>query len=108
MRTFIMVHVYRSKLGDCTNGGVSAIYDFIYVEAPRGNYREDEISPELAFTVEKRAEGYWAAKPILRRPGLVGPMSGGNLASTSDARMPFVLHIHDRWETSELNDLLSR
>ena len=102
----IIGHVYRWSLGPCSNGGVSDAFDTIYIVCEDGNYDVDTLDPNLVFVQEKRGPDYWALTPIIKKPNMIGPMFGGNLA-TGDSRAPYAYRIHDRWETTVLNDALS-
>lgn len=111
---YLPVSVYRSGT-DCTNGGVSAETDTIYVKCPRGNYSREDVPVHLRFVAEQRGPEYWAVKPEVphqhgeRLEGsMIGPMAGGNIAYTTDSRLRPTFHIHDRFETQEQYDLLSR
>ena len=108
------VEVFRSGLGDCTNGGMSSRHDTLYVICDRGFIDIDPKNPpdNLAKVVKRRTiyhiEPYTPATQI-------GWMMGGNYAATSDARfsdmiggMYGAVAIHDRQESQELYDLLSR
>lgn len=106
MMRYLPVSVYRTN-ADCTNGGVSAEADTIYVRCSRGNYSTDEVPEHLRFVPEQRGENYWAVKPEIPyqhgKPLTVsyrGPMAGGNIAYTTDSRLQQTFHIHDRYETS--------
>ena len=112
--------VYRSRHDfrdgadcDCTNGGDSAKTDTVYIPHDEGYIKLSEIDPSLVFTPEKRGANYWALKPAFPLPKgdprVIGPMDGGNLATTSDSRGGgFIYHIHDRFETSGDYEALSR
>jgi len=68
----------------------------------------DRLPTDLLFYPEHRGGNYYAARPEVLKPGLCGPMDGGALAATSDSRANGIIyHIHDRFETAELNALLS-
>jgi len=105
---YLPVDVYRSPYGDCTNGGISGKVDRVYVACEDGIYDGDKLDPELCFTQEQRGANYGVLIPIVSKPDMVGPMAGGNLASTSDSRIAKTFKIHDRWESAELYDALSR
>lgn len=104
--TFISVLVYKFPLGNC--GGITDTAKDIYIPCPTGNFKFSELNPELIFIPEQRGTNYHALKPILQPEGQCGPMSGGNLAYSSDSRCPLVYHIHDRFETQEVYNALSR
>lgn len=115
----IRAYVYKSKqLGDCTNGGVSSKYDSLLVTCDRGWIDVDEDNlPENLMKVVKRenfGQTTYHLEPVVKATG-VGWMNGGNFASSSDGRfselvggMYGAVAIHDRTESRELNDMLSR
>lgn len=103
MKRYIMLNIYRSQLGDCTNSGISSRTDHIYIEHPEG-YIEGDVDPQLIFYPEKRGEEYWAVKPINQPKNMNGPMDGGNLAYSHDSRCERVYHIHDRFEHWDRDD----
>lgn len=114
---------------DCTNGGASATYDRIDVICDEGftkTYDPDDAPRDL-FRLEVGSIGGQPTAhlvPVRRREqGMVGPMAGGNYATISDSRWArfvarqlgpefrFVatcLPIHDRYETPEMYEALSR
>lgn len=111
------VYVYRSNgTGDCTNGGVSAAHDTLYLVCAQGWRDTPSTDPRLLHLVEQsfpwRDQPYLSAEPTNPGPvaGKVGPMMGGNFVYTSDTRFPatYPIPLHDRYETQELYDQLSR
>ena len=107
----LSVGVYRSRLGDCTNGGISSRFDELLVfchDGPRSFFSEHELP--LNFCTVERCYGVAHIVPamvtedgqIVPRPGWW--MFGGNIADTSDSRwreltyLGYPLHIHDRKE----------
>lgn len=107
---FLSINVYKFPLGNC--GGVTDHVQSIYIPCSEGPYTFENIESRnethLIFIEEQRGENYFALKPITNEPGMLGPMSGGNLAYSSDSRCKKVYHIHDRFETPEQNRVLSR
>ena len=106
------VYVYRSDvLGDCTNGGISSYEDRLYLIVPDGFCDMPEDDPRV---VEVKHIGDHAYVTPVHPSGppdaVIGPMDGGNFVYSSDSRFPseYPLPIHDRWESRELYDLLSR
>ena len=115
---------------DCTNGGASARLATIDVLCDEGLPREveglGEDAPEDLFELEVGHIGPTPTAhlvPVRKPHGLMGPMAGGNYATTSDSRWArfvaaklgddfrFVgtcLPIHDRYETQAMYDVLSR
>lgn len=114
------IYVYRSNsLGDCSNNGISSRYDRLLLVHPEGfiEIDEDNLPENLVKVVEKRSysrpgEVYRFLEPVAEPKGL-GWMNGGNIGGGSDSRFDKVsggypLPIHDRQESQELYDLLSR
>ena len=111
----LSVNVYKSHLGDCSNGGISSRYDDILVICPEGNITVDEANPpenlckvvtrDLGFGIYKHIE------PVAKADG-VGWMASGAIAYSSDSRFrrmsEYPLVMHDRTESQELYDMLSR
>ena len=105
--------VYRPRFdfmngaeSDGTNGGASAKANTIYIPHHEGYIEVSRVDPSLVFVPEKRGANYWALKPAFPRsegdPRTIGPMDGGNLATTCDSRGDgFIYHIHDRFDTPE-------
>lgn len=114
---------------DCTNGGASGRFDRIDVICDGGFPKEVDLddAPENLFRLDVDELGGMPTAHLVpvrkRAEGLVGPMMGGNYASTSDSRWAryvaskldpqfrFVatcLPIHDRYETPEMYDALTR
>jgi len=85
---------------EATNGGISSTECTIYILAP-GETNPNVTRPEVLFREELRGRDYYAAIPVAQRPGMVGPMFGGNMAITHDTGPKREYHIHDRWETPE-------
>lgn len=104
------LQVYRNELGDSTNGGVSGKFDEVYVKCPRGAEEIEESDPRLMEVVKGYGGHYHLEPSNGRRSGCVGWMMGGNFAYTCDGRFGFdyPLAIHDRQETQEDYDVLSR
>lgn len=105
----ISLSVYKFPLGDCTNGGVSGgETKDVYVPCEFGPYTAFKVDQSLILFPEQRRQEYWALKPANTPDGMVGPMCGGNLAYSSDSRVRRVYHIHDRFETPQEYEALSR
>ena len=125
--TKISVFVYRdahSKFADCTNGGASSTHNTLTLIAPDADLSEiEESHRERTFRL---VQGAYPGTAILvpafppSGEGIVGPMAGGNFAATSDSRFSQMIEditghrfygaipIHDRYESAELNRLLSQ
>ena len=104
----LTLRVYRSNLGDCTNGGISSRHDTLILV---GDDVEGFISvdldnpPENVVKIVRRTifgREYMHLEPLdgCGNGGSRWYMAGGNIASTSDSRFPsqYPLEIHDRHE----------
>lgn len=99
---YLPVDVYRNAtFGDCSNDGVSARSNVIYIQCEDGNFREDEIPAHLRFKIDEHSDDYWRAVHVHPPKGCI--TAGGNLAYSSDSRCNRVLHIHDRVEHERLS-----
>lgn len=122
----LSVSVYRdTSMADCTNFGVTSpeaadgkIF-VIFDEALEGYIDMEKAKADPRYVILKvvrRNIGgeYLHVEPMFSRPeGMAGPMFGGNYVMTSDSRFrrafgPRPLPVHDRWETWEQNEALSR
>lgn len=113
------IYVYRQADGsDCTNNGISSRYDRLLCVCNDGFIDVDESNPpeNLVKVVRREIFGrvVYHLEPVIRPTG-AGWMAGGNYASTSDSRfselvggMYGAVSIHDRQETWEQYELLSR
>ncbi len=93
---------------NCTNGGVSGKAE----HAILAGYGIDEIfEPREGVPMLLLAKrcGRLIAVPAKQPQGVIGPMFGGRFVYTYDARFPSgqPIHIHDRFETQEMYDLMS-
>ena len=117
----LTLDVYRPAAGyDCTNNGVSSRFKKLLLVCPEGFLEIDESNPpeNLVRLVRRELFGevvYHIEPAVSPDPGNVGWMAGGNFAHTCDSRLSRMapgfcgaLSVHDRQETRELNDLLSR
>lgn len=131
-KDFLPCSVFRNaEIGDCTNGGVSAKFNYLYL--CRDYVTEDDVYEyceahncldEVERFVQTETRTLFGGK-IYKNIKLVfegrrkirnmlGGMSGGNLLYTSDSRWKeitgcdYPLSIHDRYETQEQYDMLSR
>ncbi len=106
---FLPISVYKFPLGNC--GGVTDFEKSIYIPCESGFIQFSKMTEKeknLIFIPEKRGNEYWALNPLFQPTGVVGPMSGGNLAYSSDSRCERVYHIHDRFETQSTYNAMSR
>ena len=103
----LIAEVFRSsRLGDATLGGVSSNHDSLTIVG-EGIAEIFEVTEERpAVKIEKYC-GRLRAVPV----GKEGwPMFGGNFIYTSDGRFPsqYPIPVHDRFETAEQSEYLSR
>ena len=113
------IYVYRQPaFGDCTNFGISSRYDELLCLCPDGFMDVDlDDPPENLVKIVKRGifgDAVYHIEPVAP-PTDIGWMAGGNYAATCDTRfsrmiggMYGAVAIHDRQETKELHELLSR
>ena len=112
------LNIYRWDLGDCTNGGISSKYEQIYILHERG-YKDIDLDnpPENLMVIKEKKLGmktYKYLEPFKECPSdRAGYMMGGNFAYSCDARFhddisKYPLPIHDRSETWEMYESLSR
>lgn len=117
-RKGLLVEVYRAaNRSDCTNGGVTSRVDhcvLVGIGVPE-IFEPSERTPALELcTKSVGGELYHYARPVLGPDDPrknIGPMNGGNFVYTSDSRLPCgrrPIPVHDRWETQEQYDALSR
>ena len=76
---------------DCTNGGASAAFDRIKVIVDDGLTTEVDLddAPADLFRLDVVSIGPYKGAhlvPVRQPRGMVGPMAGGNYATTSDSR----------------------
>ena len=114
------ITVYRDSesRGDCTNGGISSKYSRLLLICEDGYVDVDENNPpeNLVKMVTRHLFGNEEYKHIEPYAAVdsdkVGWMSGGNIAYSCDSRFrrmsEYPLSIHDRQETQEQYDILSR
>jgi len=115
------VQVYRWGLGDCTNNGVSAEAGSLCVVNVKGPFEPSPAFPAVELVEGPGGKGHAILQPVgAEKPGMVGPMFGGNYAETSDSRFQEALRkvtgsrfygavpIFDRYETPEEYKALSR
>jgi len=127
----LMLDVYRRAAGgaDCTNGGITAHAPHVVVTGIKLNHNPvrsldlgsqvsspSEVAPEVTLVVRTHTRGIWFhLEPAEgRAEGSVGLMAGGNYAGSSDSRWAELtggidlVSVHDRNETAEQYDYLSR
>ena len=107
----LAVDVYRFRLGDCTNEGISSQFDELLLfcwDGPRSFFYEHELP--LNFCMISRIYGVAHIVPaMVTEDGEIKPrpgwwMYGGNIADACDSRfhaltgVSYPLRIHDRKE----------
>ena len=108
-------NIYKWNLGDCSNGGISSRFNDILLICDEGNVEIDEKNPpeNLCKLVKRNlfGEEYLHIEPVANPTG-VGWMSGGTIIYSCDSRFRnmsrYPLSFHDRCESQELYDRLSR
>jgi hypothetical protein len=110
------LYVYKNNsFKGCSNGGISEKYDRLLLICDEGFIDIDENNPpeNLVKIVTRRlSSGEYKHIEPYQKATRIGYMSGGCYASTSDSRFSSIskypLSIHDRQETQEEYDILSR
>lgn len=100
-----------SKIGDCSNNGISSRYTEVLLICDEGFINIDENNPpeNLVKLVTRNLFGreHKHIEPVARPTG-VGWMSGGSLVYSCDSRFrrmsEYPLCLHDRQETQEQYD----
>jgi hypothetical protein len=106
--------IFRWSLGECSNGGISSRCNKVVLIGLGRSAQVFEPGPDCpAVRIVKRTIGrseYLHAEPVDQPEGLVGPMSGGTFIYSCDSRFPwdYPIALHDRWETQQDYDALSR
>ena len=85
----LLIEVYRSPFGDCTNGGVSSRSTTLCVVNAEGPFNPKEDTP--AVLLERHHDNLLRIVPAVKQSGvwLRVPgwwMMGGNYGATSDSR----------------------
>lgn len=110
------IYVYSNKsFKGCSNEGVSEKHDTLLLICEEGFIDVDESNPpeNLVKVVSRNLHGgeYKHIEPY-KKATKVGYMNGGSYASSSDSRFSriskYPLAIHDRQESQEMYDSLSR
>lgn len=115
VKTLPVEVMYNNAYRKCANGGITEQCETLYLVCDKGWFSLPESDPRLIKLVERNLFGletYVHAEPM--NPGdtssLCGPMAGGNFVYSSDSRFPslYPVPVHDRYETWEQYELLSR
>jgi hypothetical protein len=116
--------IYRGTLGDCSNGGISGRVDRVTIVNAGGPFEPADDAPAVELR-QGAFRGIVIAVPVdeqstERASREIGPMAGGCYVATSDSRFGELCRritgtefygavpLHDRFETQELYDALSR
>ena len=111
-----LINVYRHEYDcfrrtDTTNGGVSGRYNTLYLVNPHGTQLIDKDDERLMELVRDAGGGEgWHLEPVNGHKGMAytGWTYGGNIAEVRrDGRTEY-LRIHDRQDTWEAYEILSR
>lgn len=113
----IGVDIYKAGRGSCSNGGISTTNDQAVLLGIKDGYIDPAEESGPFVVVVRRGIGDYAVpcdaegRPLVK-PGAIGPMFGGTFIYSSDGRFREhaggPLALHDRWETQEQYDVLSR
>ena len=114
----IGVDIYKAGRGSCSNGGISAANNQAVLLGIKDGYIDPaEESGPFVVIVRRRISDYampcdTKGRPLVK-PGMIGPMFGGTFIYSSDSRFrehcgSHAVALHDRWETQEQYDVLSR
>jgi hypothetical protein len=113
----MLVFTLRAADGEFTLNGVSSQHStFLLVGPGVPEVHEDNGRYPVLHLVKRSLGGakpYLHAEPLERPVGKLGPMAGGNYIMTSDSRFrqevnEYPVPVHDRFETQEQYDFLSR
>lgn len=115
MARALRCEIMKHKGEDCSNGGISSRFNDVLVLCPDGNVEVDGNEPNLCKVVERRLFGseiYYHVEPVVKADG-VGWMAGGTVVYSCDSRFRrlangYPLSFHDRTESQELYDQLSK
>jgi hypothetical protein len=112
MEKGMICSVYESKdHGNCSNDGVSARYSSVVLIGPGIPELFEPKDDRPAVYLDRNFNGVAGNVAAVAKGGDgVGPMFGGSFIYTSDSRFPGggPLKLMDRYESAELNDLMSR
>ena len=110
----IRADIYKSRFGDCSNGGISSRVGTVTIIDDRiaGPFEPTDDAPAVRI-VERMIMGrpYVHVEPIDQPDGMLGPMMGGTYVATSDSRLRRIaqggIPLHDRFETQAQYNALS-
>jgi len=101
----ISVDIFKSSMGDCSNGGISSRYKEVLIACVDGNIEVDmDNIPENFCYIDDRF-GHKFVRPY-EEAAEVGWMAGGSVVYSWDNRFrklsEYPLMLHDRQEGKEL------
>jgi len=107
----LICDIYRNGR-DCSNGGISSRVRQVTLVDIGVDVFEPKADRPAVKLVKRNLGGrvYLHAEPVEQPKGLVGPIAGGTFIYSCDSRFPspYPIALHDRWETQEHYDALSR
>lgn len=109
-RKGLLCSVYRTlSLKGCSNGGISEQVETVVLVGP-GIPEIFSPKPRMPAVQLVKTGDYMHVEPVEQPDGMCGPMAGGAFIYTSDSRFPsnYPISLHDRFDTREQYDLLSR
>lgn len=108
----LMCNVYEPPGGGLSNGGISSYVTKVCLVGEKCEVFEAREDMPAVHLIRRIIGGrqYVSAEPIEQPKGMCGPMFGGSFIYTSDSRFPndYPIPLHDRFETQEQSDILSR
>lgn len=113
----LSVEIFTSSIGNCSNHGISSRFREILIPCEDGPiYVDEENPPENLCKIVKRDLGFCEHIHVepWNKPNGAGWMYGGTVVDSSDSRwhratgINYPLHLHDRCESWEMNDIMSR
>lgn len=123
--------VLRTAGTDCSCGGCTSKYEFLFVfpadatneeietsvadREKNNNGDKYDVTREKCVRISKSTRGYVCAEVVFKRPGSEGTyMAGGNYICSSDANFidmvghNYPISVHDRFESWATYEMLSR
>lgn len=106
----IYATIYRHE-SDCTNGGVSSRYWNMEVIEEKDVPNYEPSNPDRTLVLVRRmwrGKRSYYLRPLNEPKGMIGPMFGGNYGKVDSSVCRYPLPIHDRYETPDEYEALSR
>lgn len=102
----------NKEIGNCSNNGISSKFKSVYLvgENVPEIFETDNDRPVVLVDVKLVGNNkYFYARPVDEPEG-IGWMMGGCFIWSCDGRFPsrYPIPLHDRQESSELNEVLSK